>query len=232
LSSGFYQVIFTTLQRVWKDHTMKKRPPAMFVADAPGLDFLNSAAKPDQRLEWLADGADLLAWLEQAGMLPPATASRMRAEAEPAELDQVAAQARQLREWFRGFVERHRGGMLAEDALAELGPLNALLENDETHRLVGVRKDNASEDVVSGLERVTVRRWRSATTLLAPIADALADLVCSADFRQVKQCESPTCTLLFHDATQGHARRWCSMAVCGNRAKQAAYRARLKQQSE
>jgi predicted RNA-binding Zn ribbon-like protein len=211
---------------------MKKRPSAMFVADAPGLDFLNTVAHPAKPIEWLSNGEDLLAWLEQAGMLAPATAARMRAEAEPEELDDIAAQARELREWFRGFVYRHKGGMLAEAALAELAPLNALLQNDETHRLVGVRTAAESEDTVSALERVTVRRWRSPATLLAPIADALADLVCTADFRQVKKCESPSCSLLFHDITQGHARRWCSMALCGNRAKQAAYRARIKQQAQ
>jgi len=44
----------------------------------------------------------------------------------------------------------------------------------------------------------------------------------------VKNCEGPTCTMLFLDTTKGHARRWCTMAVCGNRAKQASHRARAK----
>jgi predicted RNA-binding Zn ribbon-like protein len=34
--------------------------------------------------------------------------------------------------------------------------------------------------------------------------------------------------LLFDDRTQGRARRWCSMAICGNRTKQAVHRHRLK----
>jgi len=46
----------------------------------------------------------------------------------------------------------------------------------------------------------------------------------------VKACEGPVCTLLFADHTRGRARRWCSMALCGNRAKQAAHRHRLKAQ--
>lgn len=213
------------------------RPAAMFLADAPGLDFLNSVAKPTgKQVEWLANGEDLLSWLEQARLLPPETAAWMRANAAPAELDRVASQARELREWFREFVYRHKGGMLAKSALLELAPLNALLEKDETYRLIGIREDAPSggetaDEPVSGLARTTLRRWRSPATLLAPIADAMADLVCSADFSQVKKCESATCTLLFHDRTQGHARRWCSMAICGNRAKQAAYRARMKQQA-
>jgi predicted RNA-binding Zn ribbon-like protein len=66
--------------------------------------------------------------------------------------------------------------------------------------------------------------------LLLPIAQALAELVCTEDFSSVKACEGPVCTLYFLDRTRGHARRWCSMAICGNRAKQAAHRHRLRVQ--
>ena len=42
------------------------RPPAIFIADDPGLDFLNSIGTPAGTvIEWLANGEDLLAWLEQ-----------------------------------------------------------------------------------------------------------------------------------------------------------------------
>src|SRR5438105_3293291 len=44
----------------------------------------------------------------------------------------------------------------------------------------------------------------------------------------LKAGEGPACTLLFADHTRGHQRRWCSMAMCGNRAKQAAHRERVK----
>jgi predicted RNA-binding Zn ribbon-like protein len=68
-----------------------------------------------------------------------------------------------------------------------------------------------------------------AESLLMPIVEALARLVCDEDFTQVKACEGPACTLLFADHTRGHARRWCSMKICGNRAKVAAHRKRLKE---
>ena len=68
------------------------------------------------------------------------------------------------------------------------------------------------------------RRWPTPESLLMPIVEALAKLVCEEDFTQVKACEGPACTLLFADHTRGHARRWCSMAICGNRAKVAAHR--------
>jgi predicted RNA-binding Zn ribbon-like protein len=143
----------------------------------------------------------------------------------PGELDSVAAQARSLREWFRGFVRQHKGRPLTSKALDELAPLNRLLERDE-----GFGKIVAHRDHASGLEFQTTRRWRSPEALLLPIGEALAKFVCEEDFSNVKACEGPTCTLLFADHTRGRARRWCSMALCGNRAKQAAHRNRLKMQ--
>ena len=56
--------------------------------------------------------------------------------------------------------------------------------------------------------------------------EAAADLACNADFRLIRACNGRACTLLFLDRTKAHGRRWCSMAVCGNRAKAAAHRAR------
>jgi predicted RNA-binding Zn ribbon-like protein len=199
----------------------------MFLADALGIDFLNSIATPiDTPVEWLATGADLVEWLEHAKLVPADVLNTVRRSSIPGELDAVAAQARALREWFRGFVRLHQGKPLKADALQELAPLNRILERDEEFRQI-VKRDRTQDDPGDGaLALRPVRRWRSADSLLLPIARAIGDLICNEDFVHVKACEGSTCTLLFLDRTHGHARRWCSMAVCGNRAKQAAHRAR------
>src|SRR5262249_32263586 len=50
---------------------MSTRPPPFFIADNVGLDFLNTIAVPvDTKVEWLTSGDDLLAWLEQTGLVP------------------------------------------------------------------------------------------------------------------------------------------------------------------
>jgi hypothetical protein len=75
------------------------RSPAMFIADDPGLDFLNSIGTPAGTvIEWLTNGEDLLSWLEQAKLIDSAAAAAIRANSFPGELDEVAAQARVLRE--------------------------------------------------------------------------------------------------------------------------------------
>ena len=89
----------------------------------------------------------------------------------------------------------------------------------------GSSRDRGTHALCS-FERCADGGRRSA--LLLPIGEALAKFVCEEDFSHVKACEGPACTLMFADHTRGHARRWCSMAICGNRAKQAAHRNRLK----
>jgi predicted RNA-binding Zn ribbon-like protein len=203
---------------------MSSRSPAFFVADALGLDFLNSFATPgDTAVDWISDGEGYLSWLDQAELVPGDVLQDVKERALPGELDKVADQARSLREWFRGFVREHKGRPLTAEALAKLGPLNRLLERDEVYyRIIAQPKE------AEPLELQTARRWRTPEALLLPVGEALARLICTEDFSHVKACEGPTCTLLFADHTRGHARRWCSMAACGNRAKQAAHRQRLK----
>jgi predicted RNA-binding Zn ribbon-like protein len=216
----------TAMPRRKHDRTMR-RPPAFFVADAPALDFLNSVATPtDTPIDWIDNGEGLLDWLEQARLVQVEALEALRAQAMPAELDSVAAQARSLREWFRTFVRRHGGRKLTTKSLDELGPLNRLLDRDEGFgQIVADRDGNAS-----GLQLRMMRRWRSPEALLLPIGEALAKFVCEEDFSNLKACEGPTCTLVFADHTRGRARRWCSMAICGNRAKQAAHRDRRRTQ--
>jgi predicted RNA-binding Zn ribbon-like protein len=116
------------------------------------------------------------------------------------------------------------GKPLSPNALRELDPLNKLLAHDETFSLIHRHHDGHGDR----LELHRTRRWRSAESLLLPIGEKLAEFICEENFSDVKACEGSSCTLLFADHTARRTRRWCSMAICGNRAKQAAHRERLK----
>jgi predicted RNA-binding Zn ribbon-like protein len=202
---------------------MTDRPPPFFVGDHLALDFLNSIATPrDVPVEWLRDGRDLVNWLEQANVVAADVAARFRQSKDQRALDGVAGRAREFREWLRGFVTRHLGKPLSAGTAKALGPLNELLAGDTSHPVV----EAAGGDQALRLRRV--RPWESPDELLHPVAEAAADLVCSVDFRLIRACEGSVCSLLFLDRTKAHGRRWCSMAVCGNRAKAAAHRARKR----
>ena len=101
---------------------MDHRPPAIFVGDAPGMDFLNSIATPlDAPIDWIDDGDGLLNWLEQAQLVPADALGSIRARALPGQLDKVADQARSLREWFRNFVREHKGRPLTAKSSRQIG---------------------------------------------------------------------------------------------------------------
>ena len=214
--------------------TDDSRPAPFIVGDHLALDFLNTVATPsDAPIEWLRDGQDLLAWLEQASAIDAAVFKQLRASG--GELDAVAADARRLREWFRGFVRQHKGKKLGDASLRELAPLNRLLAEDDTYRQVVATVKSVTRNTGSWpgpLQWSQQRRWAGPRRLLQPIAEAMGDLVCHGDFKLVRACEGTGCTLLFYDRTKGHARRWCSMSACGNRAKAAAHRARLREERQ
>jgi predicted RNA-binding Zn ribbon-like protein len=201
-----------------------KQPP-FFIAESLALDFLNTVATPvNTPVDWIDCGDGLLAWLEQARLVPAEALQALKAQALPGEFDMVASQARALREWFRAFVMARAGRKLRRGDLRELEPLNHLLARDERFdEIVAGTKGEGSVLVTH-----TSRRWRSPESLLLPIGMELARFVCEDDLTYLKSCEGSSCTLLFVDRARGRARRWCSMAICGNRAKQIAHRNRRK----
>jgi predicted RNA-binding Zn ribbon-like protein len=193
--------------------------PALFLADSPGLDFLNSIATPlDTPVDWIGNGAGLLAWLRQAQMVPAGTLEEIGQNSPPEVLDGLAAQARELREWLRRFVVKHKGRPLSVRSASELEPLNALLRQDQSFFQLVVSQEGVRLDAQ--------RRWPTPESLLIPIAETIARLISEEDFTHIKACEGHACTLMFADHTRAHGRRWCSMGICGNRAKVSAHRKR------
>jgi predicted RNA-binding Zn ribbon-like protein len=181
---------------------VQRRPPAIFIAGSLGLDFLNSVATPiDKLVDWLDSGDGLLSWLAQARLVPADALNELKAQTIPGELDKVAEQARALREWFRGFVVRNVGRPLTPKALRELEPLNRLLERDQAFNQISLLRHNNGDH----LELRVTRRWRTPESLLLPIAEALAKLLCEEDFVNVKACEGHGCTLVFADHTRRRA---------------------------
>lgn len=62
--------------------------------------------------------------------------------------------------------------------------------------------------------------------LFARLLAAAADAQCAGTWDRLKACADEECQWAFYDSSRNHSRTWCSMEVCGNRAKTRAYRAR------
>src|SRR5208282_4499589 len=59
--------------------------------------------------------------------------------------------------------------------------------------------------------------------LLAAIARSAAELISEGTSARLRVCSNPSCGLLFYDNSRTRRRRWCSMSLCGNRHKVAAF---------
>ena len=58
--------------------------------------------------------------------------------------------------------------------------------------------------------------------ILAAAHDAMRD----GTWERMKACRAEDCEWAFYDASRNRSGTWCSMEVCGNRAKARAFRAR------
>ena len=186
----------------------------MFLAGHLGLDFLNTRVRVKGKLVDLFQGdEDVLHWLKFAGLPVP------KFGADVARISLLDS-ARTLRENFRSLVEKRKAGQRGDPSV-----LNRFLSGAQSHPRLVWNKPRS-------LKIEKVRPKATAEAILGPVAEAAAELLADADFKLVKRCEDDTCVLWFCDQTKSHHRRWCSMMLCGNRHKVAAYRRRLRHQAD
>ncbi|CAL9465567.1 CGNR zinc finger domain-containing protein [Streptomyces sp. enrichment culture] len=62
--------------------------------------------------------------------------------------------------------------------------------------------------------------------LLSRVAAAVAEALVAGTWIRLKACEAPTCHWAYYDRSPAGRGRWCSMQVCGARAKMRRYRAK------
>lgn len=198
-----------TLQSAIMTTTSASSPVEPFVlADHPVLDMLNTLAALDGApLEFWRSDKDVRAWLVRTGWDLPSTRFPK---------GELLKAALTLREAVRGLVERRKAGGQGSPEV-----LNRFLATPSHLRL------DCSTSGELRLEKV--RAATTAEQYLAPLAEAAAKLLVEGDFNLVRQCEHPDCVLWFYDRTKSHRRRWCSMALCGNRYKVAEFRKRKQQ---
>ena len=188
----------------------------LFVANRSILDLLNTkpvlAGGPT---ELLPDVRALERWLIASRMVTSArdkaTVRKWRRSADAvAFLEKLIA----FREKLREAVLRIESGLApADDFLAEV---NALLLRHPLPALLHKREGKVL--------RETVFELRRPADLWAPIIAASADLLAASDASRLRKCES--CVIHFFDTSKKGSRRWCSMSICGNKLKVAAYQKR------
>lgn len=119
-----------------------------------------------------------------------------------------------FREGLRGLLLAHNGGGSRGDA----GLLNELAED----ALLRVQFDDAG---VPGL--VAAGAGTAASGTVARLLAAVVRASCGGEWRRLKACRNEECTWVFYDGSKNLSGSWCTMDVCGSRAKMRAYRRRL-----
>lgn len=86
-----------------------------------------------------------------------------------------------------------------------------------SHLSVGVAADGRLEVVPAG---------SGADAALGAIVATVLDAQAAGTWSRLKACRKETCGWLFYDGSRNRSSSWCSMTICGNRVKTAAYRRR------
>jgi predicted RNA-binding Zn ribbon-like protein len=168
-------------------------------------EFLNTI-DVDGGLEEIGTPAALGGWLTDHGL----TNGR--------ELDDAdVRRAISMRDGLRALALANNGEPLSEDAVARL---NSIAGEARLRVRFDERGRPALEPAGAGPQAVL-------SELLAIVFRSMAE----GTWPRLKACRADTCQWVFYDHSKNRSGTWCSMAVCGNRAKARSYRARHRHAS-
>ncbi len=190
----------------------------LFVGNHTILDLINTKPMMDgSPQELLIDWQAVIRWFQMAEILERVQAQSLTRKWEG------TRSAKDFVEGLRHFREDLRKTVSALEASKaaprqNIEDLSRLLRAHRTY-LKLCEKDGQWQKI----ESFDVERPQD---LFGPLAHVAADLLVNVDFNRVRQCEN--CIFHFHDTSKNATRRWCSMHLCGNRAKVAAYAQRKR----
>ncbi|HVO59457.1 MAG TPA: ABATE domain-containing protein [Terriglobales bacterium] len=195
----------------WKDGFL-------FIGNHLTLDLLNT--RPIQNgepQELLPDFKALLRWFRAAELLNTREFATLQRKWESSARARVLLEKiRRLREDIREEVlSWEAGGKVHRAAIEKLNRL--LAAHPMQTKIVATAR---------GLRVIPCFEAHEPGDLLSPLAHSAARLFTEADHTRVRKCSH--CVLHFLDTSKKGTRRWCSMQLCGNRLKVAAYAARQR----
>ena len=195
----------------WKDGFL-------FVGNHLALDFLNTRpVQNGEPMELLSDFSTLLRWFQGAGLLSSREMANLQRRSGE------SAVARRTLEAVREFREKLRKQVLAWESGTDI--VRATVE--ELNRLMTAHPMLSKLQAAGNIRSMEL--WfepRQPEDLFAPLAHSAAKLFAETDRNRVRKCGK--CVLHFLDTSKKGTRRWCSMQLCGNRLKVAAYARRQR----
>jgi predicted RNA-binding Zn ribbon-like protein len=174
------------------------------------VDFVNTVS-PNPELSW----ERLIHFLDSTNIVSTERGAQLLGlpQIDPQAAEALLLKARRLNVALRkAFIALVRKQRMAGEWIE---PVNEILRITEGHdELVGLDSTWKIEFVAreGGLD------W-----LLAAVARSSAEIIAEGAHARLRLCANPQCGLFFYDDSRTRRRRWCSMALCGNRSKVAAF---------
>ncbi|MEU6023277.1 CGNR zinc finger domain-containing protein [Micromonospora sp. NPDC048871] len=159
------------------------------------INSVNVEFGPDE----FADLAGFARWLARNGW----------PEVQPDELDRRDAIA--LREALRALAREHNGGPPATTARRTVAHISA-----GCPLVVGFAQDDGDPALLPTQDGVR--------GVLATVLAAVTRSVVEGTWPRLKACHEHRCEWVFYDRSRNRSSRWCSMDICGVRAKMRVYR--------
>jgi predicted RNA-binding Zn ribbon-like protein len=174
------------------------------------LDFINTLDLDDgQLVEHFKEPDDAAGWFADHGLIHAEARSHWTA----ADLERVRGVRRALRDVVDAVVEDRRPARDSVDLV------NATLEARQPARL----------ELDGSAVRIAHRHaGMPVSNALAIVAETFVDELAAGRPERFRICANDRCRWTFFDSSPTGRRRWCDMATCGNQAKAARHRARVK----
>jgi predicted RNA-binding Zn ribbon-like protein len=190
----------------------------LFVGNHLALDFLNTRPiLAEGPKDLLPDVDALVRWLVASGVLTPQKGKTLAKKWKPMPEASVFLRA------LLKFRERLRAVVIRQEARLSVGTefiaeLNSLLKQHP--RVIALQRKGEKLDLDAAFE------LEKPNDVWAPIATSVAELLSNAPPARLRKCEA--CVVHFLDTSKKGSRRWCSMNICGNKIKVAAYQNRKR----
>jgi predicted RNA-binding Zn ribbon-like protein len=188
-------------------------PTLLLVGGRLAIDFANNPSypgMPTQNLSW----DELIRFLEASRIVSAERGASLLAlpGSDPDTAQNLLSRALRLRDSLR----KAFGAIVKKEGIARewSEPINQILRITEGH----------DELVLEGNWKMEFKaREGGLDWLLAAIARSAAEIIVEGAQARLRICANSGCGLFFSDKSRTHRRRWCSMAICGNRHKVASF---------
>jgi predicted RNA-binding Zn ribbon-like protein len=188
--------------------------PFLLLGGRLAIDFANIPSYPGAPAEHLS-WEDLILFLQESQIVSAERGSNLLAlsGSDPEAAQTLLSRSIRLRDALR----KAFGAIVKKEAIARewVEPINEILRITEGH-----------DEIVQGDDTWKMQfkaREESLDWLLAAIARSAAEIIVEGAQARVRICANPACGLFFSDKSRTRRRRWCSMAICGNRHKVASF---------